>query len=180
MAAHAAIVILTSFMGIFLASPVWAAPKPPPFTLTGPELTDKCVSCHAWRQPDLTPRTLIKPHETMNFTHWPQPGPWCERCHDPQEPYQLTLHHDQTIPLSQATILCAQCHGRKVTDWQFGIHGKRSGRWQGERQIHPCSTCHNPHEPAWLPLAPSTPPAPPGTQQPWHPLIPVKTPETQP
>ncbi|MBF0147527.1 MAG: hypothetical protein HQL84_15395 [Magnetococcales bacterium] len=145
---------------------------PPSFSIDGPVVSDKCISCHAWRQPDLQPRTLKKPHDTLMFNHWPLPGPWCDRCHDPQAPRQLLLHHDQTVSVTETDQLCFQCHAVKVKDWRFGVHGKRVGSWQGQRRIQPCSVCHDPHQPAWKPMTPSTPPARPGMRQPWQPRIP--------
>ncbi len=153
--------------------------SPPPFAVANPSGPDKCASCHGWRQADLSPRTLKKPHDTLMFTHWPQPGPWCDHCHKPTEPRRLILHHDQTVDFKDAHLLCGQCHGAKVRDWQFGAHGKRIGNWQGPRQIQPCSACHNPHQPKTRPLVPSSPPAQPGTIRPWKPVMPPTQPQAR-
>ena len=170
------------FLGIMLTlTSVAVAAPPPPFEVTTPAGTDKCISCHAWRQPDPTPRSLKKPHETLVFTHWPLPGAWCDQCHLPESPRQLILHHDQTAPFTEAHRLCNQCHATKVRDWLYGAHGKRIGNWQGPRRLLPCAACHNPHQPAWKPVVPSSPPARPGSQNAWKPVVPPpKTTDSQP
>jgi hypothetical protein len=39
-----------------------------------------------------------------------------------------------------------------------GIHGKRTGSWNGAKQYLLCVHCHNPHSPHFAPLKPMPPP----------------------
>ncbi|MDH5476705.1 MAG: multiheme c-type cytochrome [Nitrospinota bacterium] len=56
---------------------------------------------------------------------------------------------------------CGQCHGIKFRDWSFGIHGKRTGYWNGEKEYWVCILCHNPHNPKFQKLEPKPAPIPP-------------------
>ena len=58
--------------------------------------------------------------------------------------------------------LCGQCHGEKLRDWRAGVHGRRTGQWNGHKQYLLCAHCHNPHQPRFQPLAPEPAPRPPG------------------
>ena len=49
---------------------------------------------------------------------------------------------------------CGQCHGEIYRDWKTGIHGKRTGSWNGEKQYRLCVYCHNPHNPKFPQLKP--------------------------
>ncbi|MBF0421478.1 MAG: hypothetical protein HQL73_00630 [Magnetococcales bacterium] len=161
--------LLTGIPGQWLfATPIPASP----FVVVPPGGPDKCLSCHGWRQPDPTPRTLKKPHDTIVLTHWPQPGPWCGQCHDLKQPRRLFLYNDQSVDFREGYRLCGQCHGAKVTDWMFGAHGKRVTDWRGPRKIQACRVCHDPHQPQTKPVVPSAPPAPPGTSREWNPVVP--------
>ena len=57
--------------------------------------------------------------------------------------------------------VCGQCHGDKYRDWKAGVHGKRTGYWNGKKQYLLCVHCHNPHQPHFKPLKPMPPPTPP-------------------
>ena len=62
------------------------------------------------------------------------------------------------IDFSESYKLCGQCHGPKLRDWKAGIHGRRTGQWNGEKQYLLCAHCHNPHSPKFPQLKPE--PAP--------------------
>jgi|GEM_PF-4292866 len=49
-------------------------------------------------------------------------------------------------------------HGDKFRDWKVGIHGKRTGYWNGEKQYLLCAHCHNPHSPSFKAMKPMPPP----------------------
>lgn len=53
---------------------------------------------------------------------------------------------------------CGQCHGTMYRDWKTGIHGKRTGSWNGEKEYRLCIYCHNPHNPKFPQLKPMPPP----------------------
>ncbi|MGC8763545.1 MAG: hypothetical protein ACP5VN_07945 [Acidobacteriota bacterium] len=74
----------------------------------------------------------------------------------------------QLIGFSKSYLLCGQCHGDKLRDWRVGVHGKRTGQWNGRKEYLLCVHCHNPHSPHFAPLKPLPPPVPP-TQ-----ILPVK------
>jgi|GEM_PF-191830 len=90
---------------------------------------------------------------------------WCLDCHDPNNRNYLTpLSDGRLIPFEQSYLLCGKCHGTKFRDWRNGIHGKRSGYWNGEKTYFLCVTCHNPHSPRFKPIEPMPPP-----RKPWTP-----------
>ena len=62
------------------------------------------------------------------------------------------------MPFEESYRLCGQCHGEKFRDWRAGVHGRRTGYWNGHKQYLLCAHCHNPHQPRFKPLAPK--PAP--------------------
>ncbi len=53
---------------------------------------------------------------------------------------------------------CGQCHGTIFRDWRAGIHGKRTGFWNGEKEYWVCLKCHNSHNPKFQKLKPDSPP----------------------
>jgi hypothetical protein len=59
----------------------------------------------------------------------------------------LHLTSGEAIPFTESYLLCGQCHGDKLRDWRVGVHGKRVGRWDGEKTYFLCVNCHNPHTP---------------------------------
>jgi len=66
------------------------------------------------------------------------------------------LSHDE-VPTA-AFAYCGQCHGTQFRDWRSGIHGKRTGYWNGEKEYWICIRCHNPHNTKFQKIAPK--PAP--------------------
>ncbi|MBI5814838.1 MAG: cytochrome c3 family protein [Nitrospinae bacterium] len=56
---------------------------------------------------------------------------------------------------------CGQCHGEKFREWEAGVHGKRLGQWNGEKQMWVCIKCHNPHNPKFRKIAPKPAPVAP-------------------
>ena len=67
----------------------------------------------------------------------------------------------EAIPFTESYLLCGQCHGEKLRDWKVGVHGKRTGDWNGRKQYLLCAHCHDPHSPRFKPLKPLPPPVPP-------------------
>ncbi len=114
-----------------------------------------CQQCHAAIETNPEIRDL-RVH-TMEFDHG-EGRIWCLNCHDSENrDYLTTLLGDQ-VSLEHAHLVCGGCHGGVERDWYFGAHGKRVGNWQGERLLYGCSHCHDPHDPAIQPRAPSPPP----------------------
>jgi hypothetical protein len=125
---------------------------PPPFT----EGIYPCSDCHANLDPDPTPRAL-EDHDAIRLDHGPRDR-WCFDCHESGDRDVLHLAGGKTIPFSESYRLCGQCHGDKYRDWRAGVHGKRTGSWNGKKQYLLCAHCHDPHRPAFAPLAPLPPP----------------------
>lgn len=61
------------------------------------------------------------------------------------KPSLLTLHGEELF--AKAFDYCGQCHGTIYRDWKAGIHGKRTGSWNGDKEYWVCIKCHNPHNP---------------------------------
>ena len=61
----------------------------------------------------------------------------------------LRLASGDTVPFTESYRLCGQCHGDKFRDWRLGVHGKRIGRWDGQKVYFLCVNCHNPHTPGF-------------------------------
>jgi hypothetical protein len=93
---------------------------------------------------------------------------WCLDCHNPENRnYLLPLSDGKPIDFEHSYLLCGKCHGTKYRDWRYGIHGKRTGFWNGTKSYYLCVSCHDPHSPRFKPLAPMPPP-----KKPWTPKEP--------
>lgn len=120
------------------------------------EETFPCSSCHADQAPDPTRRELGF-HEDIVLAH-DEENRWCLDCHDQQDRDRLRLASGRTIPFEESYRLCGQCHGTTYRDWRAGIHGKRTGYWNGAKRYLLCIHCHSPHSPRFQPLKPLPPP----------------------
>ncbi len=90
---------------------------------------------------------------------------WCLDCHHPEERnFLLPLSDGTPITFERSYLLCGKCHGTKFRDWRNGIHGRRTGEWNGPKTYYLCVNCHDPHTPRFKPLEPLPPP-----QKPWAP-----------
>jgi hypothetical protein len=84
---------------------------------------------------------------------------WCLDCHDGANRDVLHLANGAPVPFEESYRLCGQCHGDKYRDWRAGVHGRRTGSWDGAKQYLLCVHCHDAHAPAFQPLEPEPPPA---------------------
>ena len=132
--------------------PQFAVPKPP-FT---PGIFP-CTDCHKEIKPNPTRRELKDEHTNIVLNH-AQGQRWCLDCHDTTNRDKLRLASGERINHEESYRLCGQCHGDKYRDWKAGVHGKRTGMWNGEKQYLLCVHCHNPHDPAYKPIQPMPPP----------------------
>jgi len=83
---------------------------------------------------------------------------WCLDCHDLKNRDYLRLASGKLLDFKESYKLCGQCHGEKFRDWKVGVHGKRTGEWNGKKEYLLCVHCHNPHSPKFKELTPEPPP----------------------
>jgi Doubled CXXCH motif (Paired_CXXCH_1) len=136
------------------------APVHPQYAVPTPPFTPgifPCSDCHKEMKPNPKRRELKDEHTNIVLNH-AQGERWCLDCHDTYDRDRLHLVNGQRIRFEESYRLCGQCHGDKYRDWKVGVHGKRTGMWNGEKQYLLCVNCHNPHDPRFKPLAPMPPP----------------------
>ena len=129
---------------------------PPPFS----EGIYPCSECHDEIEPNLKKRILEDEHTDITLTH-AEYLRWCLDCHDTADRDKLRLQSGEKIGFNESYRLCGQCHGTIYRDWKQGIHGKRTGYWDGRKEYLLCVHCHNPHGPKFKPMKPKPPPEPP-------------------
>ena len=131
------------------------AVAPPPFS----DGIFPCNDCHAFRKPNPVRRVLTEWHEDISgmFNHDSQ-NRWCLDCHDLVSRDSLRLASGKLLDFKESYKLCGQCHGDKLRDWKVGVHGRRTGYWNGEKEYYLCVSCHNPHSPKFAKLKPEPPP----------------------
>jgi hypothetical protein len=126
---------------------------PPPFS----EGIFPCSGCHADLKVNRTRRPLTEMHDDITLRHDEQHR-WCLDCHDATDRDWLHLASGERVPFEESYRLCGQCHGEKLRDWRAGVHGRRTGNWNGQKSYLLCAHCHNPHQPRFRSLEPK--PAP--------------------
>ena len=47
----------------------------------------------------------------------------------------LHLASGERVPFDESYRLCGQCHGEKQRDWRAGVHGRRTGEWNGAQGL---------------------------------------------
>lgn len=126
---------------------------PPPFS----EGVFPCSECHAYMDANTTRRQLTEEHTNIVLKH-DEEHRWCLDCHDAENRDKLKLANGTLVDFAQSYVLCGQCHGPKLRDWKAGVHGKRTGDWNGKKKYLLCAHCHDPHAPKFKPLKPEPPP----------------------
>ncbi|MDX1775836.1 MAG: cytochrome c3 family protein [Desulfobulbales bacterium] len=128
---------------------------PPPFS----EGIFPCSDCHADMEVNPERRQLEDEHVEISeiFNHASEQR-WCLDCHNHDNRDVLRLANGDLVSFEESYNLCGQCHGTIFRDWKAGIHGKRTGEWNGKKQYRLCVHCHNPHSPRFKPLKPLPPP----------------------
>lgn len=131
--------------------------------VAGPPFTRNifpCMDCHG--EKDLPPnperRELVDKHANIKLVNHDEEHRWCLDCHDLNDRDSLHLAGGELVPFTESYRLCGQCHGPQYRDWKVGIHGKRTGYWNGAKRYLLCVNCHNPHNPHFAPLKPLPPP----------------------
>ncbi|MGW8314730.1 MAG: hypothetical protein ACWGNV_03950 [Bacteroidales bacterium] len=116
-----------------------------------------CNDCHSDLEPNTQRRELVDMHDDILFDHDSE-NRWCLACHDANQRDSLRLADGRLLGFNESFKLCGQCHGPKYRDWRLGIHGKRTGEWNGTKQYYLCVHCHDPHSPRFKSLKPMPPP----------------------
>jgi len=132
--------------------------KPKPVTLM-----DRCISCHEEKGKPVTCETCHtdtthKQHANIVLHHAEQQR-GCLDCHDQDDRDRLKLANGTKIEFQESYRLCGQCHGTQYRDWREGLHGKRTGSWNGRREYRLCVHCHYPHAPKFPQMTPVAKPA---------------------
>lgn len=133
---------------------------PPPFQGDDEIPADEiypCSECHEPDDYDAERRELTMAHRAIRLVHDTEHR-WCLDCHDAENRDVLRLANGRHVPFEESFRLCGQCHGDKYRDWRAGVHGRRIGQWNGEKQYLLCVHCHDSHQPTFEPLAPLPPP----------------------
>ena len=131
---------------------------PPPFSLG----IFPCSNCHGVMPVNSVRRELTAFHTDIELRH-DEENRWCLDCHDAENRDLLHLASGEPVLFEESYRLCGQCHGEKYRDWRAGIHGRRTGDWNGHKSYLLCAHCHNPHEPHFQPLKPEPAPIQPAT-----------------
>jgi formate-dependent nitrite reductase cytochrome c552 subunit len=113
-----------------------------------------CSDCHQGLKTNPQVRKLSF-HDDILIDH---DKLWCLDCHSPSDRNRLRLPMGRTVAFEDLPRLCATCHGHIYIQWSKGIHGKRTGYWNGKKNYFICTECHNPHSPSFRPLRPEPPP----------------------
>lgn len=128
---------------------------PPPFS----EDVFPCSFCHADLKTNRT-RRVVEDHEDVVLKH-DEEHRWCLDCHDADDRDFLHLAGGERVPFEESFRICGQCHGEKYRDWRAGVHGRRTGEWNGKKGYLLCVHCHSPHQPKFKPIEPKPAPRPP-------------------
>ncbi|MFC1707916.1 hypothetical protein ACFL59_14055 [Planctomycetota bacterium] len=116
-----------------------------------------CSGCHDPDDANPTRRVLEDEHTDIVLQH-DEDNRWCLDCHDLKDRDMLRLASGAKVPFSESYRLCGQCHGTIYRDWKAGIHGRRTGYWDGPKRYLLCVHCHWPHAPRFKPVKPLPPP----------------------
>jgi len=143
------------------ARPIVIHQGPEEFPVPAPPFSANMFPCTGCHDPNLivnTERRVLQKAHTDIQLHHDEQHRWCLDCHNADNRDVLRSASGEPIPFSESYKLCGQCHGDKYRDWKAGIHGKRTGEWDGQKQYLLCIHCHNPHAPKFKPVEPMPPP----------------------
>ena len=91
---------------------------------------------------------------------------WCLDCHNTTDRDKLVKLNGESLTFNESHLLCGECHGPKLLDWDRGIHGQTTGYWDLARDENNgsirklCVDCHTPHSPAFAAMNPLAGPVP--------------------
>jgi len=116
-----------------------------------------CSDCHDkdW-ETNSRKRELDEPHNEIpgQFVNHDADNRWCLDCHSAKQRDRLRLISGKLIQFNEYYKVCEQCHRRIYREWKVGVHGKRTGHWNGEKEHMHCAQCHNPHNPPFKAIKP--------------------------
>ena len=116
----------------------------------------RCSVCHTKKKSQARDGALIA-HGDIRINHGQDENELsCIECHDSQDRDFLVDMEGKKFDFDHSYQLCGQCHFRPKRDWLGGAHGKRVTYWAGERVIRNCTSCHDPHSPAFKTKMPET------------------------
>ena len=130
---------------------------PPPFS----EGIFPCSECHSEMETNFERRELVDFHDDIILDH-DEENRWCMDCHAAENRDMLHSASGELIDYKESYKLCGQCHGPKLRDWRAGIHGRRTGYWNGQKEYLLCAHCHDPHSPGYKKMKPEPAPEKPG------------------
>jgi hypothetical protein len=160
------IIILSFFLIIILTDGrVRAEDKIPEFFVPPPPFSEgifPCSQCHEGMKANPKRRALSFHTEIAEGFNHDKEHRWCLDCHNADDRDFLHSVSGTLISFKESYYLCGQCHGTIFRDWKAGVHGKRTGYWNGKKEYRLCVHCHSPHQPHFKPLTPMPPPNKPG------------------
>ncbi|MCA9293452.1 MAG: hypothetical protein KDA20_06540 [Phycisphaerales bacterium] len=115
----------------------------------------RCNDCHQLFTSEMDQTRPLAQHGHIHLEHGINNN--CANCHAREDREKLILRGGVEIAFSETPRLCQQCHGPVYADWLRGTHGKTMGSWQtgSPDQVRlRCTECHDPHAPAYKPMAP--------------------------
>ncbi len=119
-------------------------------------LMKRCIACHEERKVSVACDTChtrtVAPQHADIVLHHAEEQRGCFGCHDPVNRDVLRLANGRSLRFERSYLLCGQCHGPKLRDWRVGLHGKRTGDWNGTKKYLLCVNCHSPHAPRFPPM----------------------------
>lgn len=120
-----------------------------------------CSDCHSEDVMPANPkrRELKIAHQDIALKHDAEHR-WCLDCHARQRPRFPALgERRESAFRGEHYCLCGQCHGDKYRDWRAGVHGRRTGHWDGEEAVPPVRALPQlPRPPPSLCSKPEAPP----------------------
>jgi hypothetical protein len=111
-----------------------------------PPRHDQCQLCHLKKSLQFMP-SKHKPsqeHVGYSLSH-SNTEISCNACHDANHSNYLKTSPEFPASFSNSSPVCQRCHSDEFKAWSQGIHGKRTGNWNGDRVQKQCIDCHNPH-----------------------------------
>lgn len=125
-----------------------------------------CDDCHSATEDfNATKRQLTKDHDSIVGYHplaeHDNADYWCLSCHEPSNYNKLRLHSGKVISMNEAYKICLQCHGNYKDEFENGIHGRKSGKWETTEPVFTsCPKCHDPHGTKFKAIKPDPAPRP--------------------